>query len=102
MTPFTLPQGHVMLCCEDGVRSRVTYIGFLWVGALSQGVHQLALAGSAQRRIREPSLAEQMPYLILSFTPIQALETRRWSPMGAGQAIALFSHGLLEADSASL
>ncbi|QFP78603.1 hypothetical protein [Deinococcus sp. AJ005] len=66
-----LPQWQVVLRWDDGVRSTVLYIGSLWIGPMSQGVHQLALACYTQRRITELGLPEQMSYLILHFTPVQ-------------------------------
>ena len=71
MTRSDLPQWQVVLRWDDGVRSTVQYAGPLWIGPMSQGVHQLALACYAQRRAMELSLPEHMSYLILSFTPIQ-------------------------------
>ena len=71
MTRSDLPQWQVVLRWDDGARSTVQYAGPLWIGPMSQGVHQLALACYAQRRAMELSLPEHMSYLILSFTPIQ-------------------------------
>ncbi|UQN09464.1 hypothetical protein [Deinococcus sp. QL22] len=71
MTAPSLPQWLVLLRWEDGLRSTVSYTGSLWIGPMSQGVHQLALACYAQRRAAQPGLPQQMPYLILRFTPVQ-------------------------------
>lgn len=71
MTVLGPPQWQVVLRWEDGVRSMVRYTGLLWIGPMSQGVHQLALACYAQRRVTELDLPRKMPYLILSFTPVQ-------------------------------
>ncbi|THF66810.1 hypothetical protein E7T06_20325 [Deinococcus sp. Arct2-2] len=83
MTASSLPQWQVVLRWDDGARSTVRYTGRLWVGAMSQGVHQLAVACYAQRQAREPGLPEHMPYLILSFTPLQ-LDTASALPMISG------------------
>lgn len=71
MTLLGLPQWQVVLRWDDGVRSTVRYTGWLWIGPMSHGVHQLALACYAQRRATEPDLPRHMSYLILRFTPIQ-------------------------------
>lgn len=71
VTPPGPPQWQVVLRWDDGVRSTVQYAGPLWIGPMSQGVHQLALACYAQRQATELELPERMSYLILSFTPIQ-------------------------------
>ncbi|MFB9992065.1 hypothetical protein ACFFLM_08840 [Deinococcus oregonensis] len=75
MTSPSLPQWQVVLRWEDGTRSTVRYTGSLWIGPMSQGVHQLALACYAGRRAAQPDLPEQMPYLILSFTPVEGNAT---------------------------
>lgn len=66
-----LPHWQVVLRWADGVRSTVQYVGPLWIGPMSQGVHQLALACYAQRRALAPDLPEHMPYLILRFNPVE-------------------------------
>lgn len=71
MTMACLPQWQVVLRWDDGVRSMVRYTGPLWIGPMSHGVHQLALTCYAQRRAKAMGLPEKMPYLILSFTPVQ-------------------------------
>ncbi|MFB9990830.1 hypothetical protein ACFFLM_02365 [Deinococcus oregonensis] len=71
MTSPSLPQWQVVLRWEDGTRSTVRYIGSLWIGPMSQGVHQLALACYVRRRAAQPDLPEQMPYLILSFMAVE-------------------------------
>ncbi|GGO41531.1 hypothetical protein HNQ08_005515 [Deinococcus humi] len=71
MTLLSLPQWQVVLRWDDGARSTVRYAGWLWIGAMSHGVHQLALACYAQRRATEPELPKHMSYLILSFTLIE-------------------------------
>ncbi|WP_415784210.1 hypothetical protein [Deinococcus saxicola] len=70
MTVLGLPQWQVVLRWDDGVRSTVQYTGSLWIGPMSQGVHQLALACYAQRRVTDLGLPRQMSYLILRFTPV--------------------------------
>ena len=70
MTGSPVPEWQVVLRWADGVRAVTRYTGSLWVGPMTQGVHQLALASYAQRRTTEPGLPERMPYLILSFIPL--------------------------------
>lgn len=71
MTGLGLPQWQVVLRWDDGMRSLVQYTGSLWIGPMSQGVHQLALACYAQRRATELGLPKRLSYLILRFTPVQ-------------------------------
>lgn len=70
MTGPPLPEWQVVLRWADGARSVTRYTGPLWIGPMTQGVHQLALACYAQRQTTEPGLPDRMPYLIVSFTPL--------------------------------